>query len=169
MDITILPRTLGLTDDAALAAERERRELLVMRTGARLLGVFADEANGVTEWRRPTPLPRQPLTVLGVVSIRGRMLTVLDPLALFNERNQQREPGAPAFIVALGGDEQLALAIDRAERIIEIFTDEVAPPPSGTGAGIVRGVVQRDRDLIAVLDLKELFATATRGEERRRT
>jgi chemotaxis signal transduction protein len=157
-DISILPRNLGLTDEAT-EAERERRELLVMRAGARLLGVFADEANGVTEWRRPTPLPRASLAVLGVVSIRGCIWTVLDPLALVGERDPHAEPRTPGFIVSLRGDEQLALAVERAERIIEIFTDEVEPVARGAGAqAVVRGVVQRGRELIAVLDTEQLFA-----------
>jgi purine-binding chemotaxis protein CheW len=166
-DFSILPRTLGLTDDAELQQQRERRELLVLRTGARLLGVFADEANSVTQWREPTPLPHAPGAVLGVVSIRGCMLTLLDPLALLGER-PLNEPPAPSFIVALRGDEQLALAVDRVERIIEIFVDEVEPLARSDAATLLSGVLQRERELIAVLDLKELFINATRGNERRR-
>ena len=168
-DLSILPRTLGLTDDAAEQEEqRERRELLVMRAGTRLLGLFADEAESVTEWREPTPLPGAPGAVLGVVHIRGCMLTVLDPLALLDESpaNGSRARG---FIIALRGDEQLALAVDRAERIDEIFADEVQPlSRKAGGASVLSGVVQRERELIAVLDTAELFATAMRGDERRR-
>ncbi|MGB7925705.1 MAG: chemotaxis protein CheW [Pyrinomonadaceae bacterium] len=167
-DLSILPRTLGLIDDAAASAQqRERREMLVVRSGARLLGVFADEAGSVTKWIEPTPLPRAPAAVLGVVSIRGGMLTLLDPLALLGERKAD-VPLTPAFIVALRGDEQLALAVDRVERIIEIFTDEVEPLARSDAASLLRGLVGRERELIAVLDLKELFSNATRGNERRR-
>jgi purine-binding chemotaxis protein CheW len=165
-DLSILPRTLGLTETAA-EQQRERRELLVFRTGPRLLGVFADEADSVTQWKEPTPLPRAPDAVLGVVSVRGFMLTLLDPLALLGERRGD-EPATPSFIVALRGDEQLALAVDRAERIIEIFIDEVEPLARSDAASLLTGVVGRERELIAVLDLKELFMTATRGNERRR-
>jgi len=167
-DLSILPRTLGLTDDAAGQEQRERRELLVMRAGARLLGLFADEAESVTEWREPTPLPGAPGAVLGVVHIRGCMLTVLDPLALLDESPVNRLH-APGFIIALRGDEQLALAVDRAERIDEIFADEVQPlSRKAVGASVLRGIVQRERELIAVLDTTELFATAMQGDERRR-
>ena len=165
-DLSILPRTLGLADDAA-EQQRERRELLVVRAGARLLGVFADQAGGVTEWREPTPLPRAPAAVLGVVSIRGLLLTVLDPLALLGEPSVNGAP-RPAFIVALRGDEQLALAVDRALRIDEIFADEIEPFTLSAGANVLRGIVQRGRDIVAVLDTKELFAAAMQGEERRR-
>ena len=166
-DLSILPRSLDLAETEA-DEQRERRELLVMRAGARLLGLFADEAESVTEWREPTPLPGAPAAVLGVVQIRGCMLTVLDPLALLGEgaANGSRTRG---FIIALRGDEQLALAVDRAERIDEIFADEVQPlSRKAEGASVLSGVVQRERELIAVLDTTELFATAMQGDERRR-
>jgi chemotaxis signal transduction protein len=73
-----------------------------------------------------------------------------------------------AFIITLRGDEQLALAVERAERIIEIFTDAVEPVGSLNGAGLVRGILQTEGKLVAVLNTNELFTTALRGTERRR-
>ena len=169
-DLSILPRTLGLADDDVEQLERERRELLIVRAGARLLGVFADEAGSVTKWLEPTPLPGAPVAVLGVVSIRGLMLTLLDPLQLLGESSVQEGSPRPAFIVALRGDEQLALAVDHALRIDEIFADEIEPLArrSAEGAGVLSGVIQSGGELVAVLDTKELFAAAMQGGERRR-
>jgi purine-binding chemotaxis protein CheW len=164
-DISILPRTLGLGADTDV---RERRELLVARCGARLIGVFADEAESVATWKEPSPLPRSPKSVLGVVSVRGRVSTVLDPLMLLGEREEDAEQTGYSFIITLRGDEQLALAVERAERIVEIFADAVEPLSSSSRAGAVRGLVQLDGKLVAVLDVRELFAAATQGIERRR-
>lgn len=163
-DISILPSRLGL--DAERDA-RERRELLVARCSARLIGVFADEAESVATWKEPSPLPRSPKSVLGVVSVRGHISTVLDPLMLLGER-EAREAARYSFIITLRGDEQLALAVERAERIVEIFADEVEPLSASASAGAVRGLVQMDGKLVAVLDVRQLFAAATEGAERRR-
>jgi len=160
-DLAILPRTLGQSDDSI---EPERRQLIVMRTTTRLLGVFADEADSVADGLAPTPLPRAPASVLGVVSVRGRILTVIDPLVLLNE--ERNAPCPPRFIVALRGDEQLALAVERVERIIEIPTDAIAP--LGNAVNIVRGVVQSEGDLVVVLDPAKLFDVAMQDTERRR-
>lgn len=162
-DISILPRSLGLTDEAEEA--RERRDLVVAKVGGRLFGVFADEAAGVTKWQEPTPLPRAPQAVLGVVSVRGRMLTVLDPLALVGERRAD-ESFSPLFLIALRGDEQLALAVESTERIVEILTDEVKAVPHG--AAVVRGIASHGQETIAVLNVEEIFAAAMQGAERRR-
>jgi chemotaxis signal transduction protein len=163
-DISILPRTLGLAEGEDT---RERRELLVARCGERLIGVFADEAEQVTAWKQPSPLPGAPGGVLGVIGVRGRISTVLDPLTILGERRDEEAPHF-AFVITLRGDEQLALAVGRAERIIEIFTEDVEPLGSSTSASVVLGLLQMEGKLIAVLNVRELFTAALRGTERRR-
>jgi chemotaxis signal transduction protein len=61
------------------ADDRERRELLIARRGGHLIGVFAATSEGIVEWKEPTPLPKAAPAVMGVVCVRGRMFTVLDP------------------------------------------------------------------------------------------
>lgn len=164
-DISILPRTLGLATEEN--EERERRELLLARCGKRLVGLFADEAEHVIAWKEPTPLPRAPHSVLGVVSVRGRISTVLDPLALLGERSKQM-PARFSFIITLRGEEQLAIAVERVERIAEIFTDAIEPLAGAASANLVRGVLQTEGELAAVINTRELFTAALEGTERRR-
>jgi chemotaxis signal transduction protein len=58
------------------------RTLFVVRAGARLFAVFAEEVDATASDLTPTPLPFAPHAVLGVVSLRGRIRTVVDPLRL---------------------------------------------------------------------------------------
>src|SRR2546422_10018774 len=96
------------------------RELRLIFAGSSCFGVFADEIEAIVDWRTPTPLPAAPASVLGVVCIRGRMLTVLEVASLPGD-------GAAAGrskLVALRGDEQLALAVARTGDLIKIAPDE---------------------------------------------
>jgi chemotaxis signal transduction protein len=61
---------------------RGGRELLLLRAGRRLFAVPAEEVEATAEGLVPAPLPFAPPTVLGVVSVRGRVRTALDPLRL---------------------------------------------------------------------------------------
>jgi len=164
--------------EAAEAAE-QRRELILMISGARAYAVYADEADGVTRDLKPTPLPGAPRAVAGVVCVRGRMRTVLDPLALLSPTGEPDEPeGAPfveeatastPFIVTLRGDEQLALAVERVSSIVELPTDALrGDAQSASGGGVVRGTLQHDGQHITLLDPSNMFEAAMRGTERRR-
>lgn len=130
--------------------------------------MFADEVMTITEWREPAVLPHAPASVLGVVSIQGRILTVLDLSQLLE--SQQRAV-SPSHILALNGDEQLALAIDAPGETIEIGDanasgdSEAVPEADGK---LIAGVINRSGDEIKIVNVKELFPTAIQGRERRR-
>ncbi|MDT4955207.1 MAG: eukaryotic-like serine/threonine-protein kinase [Acidobacteriota bacterium] len=154
--------------ETTTAQNRERCELMVAQAGTLRIGVLADESDGVLTGRTPVPLPHAPQAVLGVVNMRGRMLTVLDPLALLGEERASETNAPPAFIIALRGDEQLALAVTHLESAIGIYMDEITPPADDPDTSIIRGLIHQGNGQIILLDTRELFDAATHGAERRR-
>ena len=185
----MLPGMEEMTQEDNGAAARpasDRRKLCVMRSGARLFAVYADDVEATSQNLSPTPLPFAPAPVRGLVSQRGRILTVLDPLLLLpplapstadaptlSTRHDSPPARASApLIVALRGDEQLALAVERIETDIELFdenetdtTTHAAPPGSHL---CVRRTIQHHAGAIALLDTAHLFEAAMQGVERRR-
>lgn len=144
-----------------------RREIVVVRAGERWLGIFAEEAAGVERGSRPTPLPHAPAAVMGIVTVRGRILTLLDSLALIGESRADAFMPAPPYILALRGDEQLALAVDSEGQLREIYASEIEPP-AGADAAIARGTFQDEKAQVVILDVTRLFAAAVEGMEQRR-
>ncbi len=145
------------------------RKVQLVHAGLLRLAIFEDEIATIAEWRQPTPLPRATPAVLGIVSIQGRMLTVLDPVVLLRRAEGMDGPGSfiGGFIVALRGDEQLALAIENKLETLEVAAKDIQPPPE-TAARTVFGIVHHGEQIVSVLNLKELFPAAIRGRERRR-
>ncbi|HYG09049.1 MAG TPA: chemotaxis protein CheW [Pyrinomonadaceae bacterium] len=165
--------------------ERPRRRLFVMRTGARLFAVYADEVEATSENLTPTPLPFTPAPVRGVVSQRGRILTLIDPLLLLPGATTNAAPAAgaqasaphatqtrPPLVVALKGDEQLALSVEAVEHEIELYDaetdDETDAPASVSGSSLLRRTIRHDAHAVALLDPARLFEAAMQGVERRR-
>src|SRR6266508_3328569 len=132
------------------------RRLQLLRAGEFQFGLFADDIATIAAWRKPTPLPQAPESVLGVVSIQGRMLTVLD-LAALTERGAASK-NTPA---------QHALAIGSLGETIEIAETDLTAKGATTGT-LFLGVVHCDGSEINVLNLDELFSIAIQGRERRR-
>jgi chemotaxis signal transduction protein len=167
--------------DAIAPAEQASRKLQLVRAGSSLFGVFADEIATVVAWRKPTPLPHAAKSVLGVVSVQGRLLTVLDlaslpggeparndaPSDIPNNAPNKALGQTPGSLVALRGDEQLALAVDEVGESIELDDSSFNAQPEPAGK-LVLGALQRDGVQIKILNLKELFPTAIQGRERRR-
>lgn len=152
----------------------DARELLVMRAGGLAFAVHADECECVTPWAEPAPLPDAPPPVLGVVSVRGRMRTVLDPVRLFEAAGlaQDSRPAAapPRLIASLKGDEQLALAFETSRPATldagtgttpAVETTPLAPLP-------VLATFSDGGETVQLLDASRLFDAAMSGTERRR-
>lgn len=170
-------------DSEAAGSKSAARKLQLVRAGASQFGVFADEIATIVAWRQPTPLPQAPKPVLGVVSVQGRILTVLDLAALPgveaaaketlgevpNEAPSDATNATPGdtfgSLIALRGDEQLALAVADVGESIELLDGFATQSENGN---LVLGVFQHGGAQIKILNLNKLFPTAIQGRERRR-
>ncbi len=143
-----------------MSNDSHKLSLHLFQIGNVHLAVRDDEVLAVTDWREPARLPFAPQTVLGVVSIQGRMLTVLDAGKLLDLDASARES-----ILALRGREQLALA-GTAQGTIEINPTDIQP---ATNFGsLSSGTIHKDGRTIHILATDQLFGSALRGHERRR-
>ena len=142
------------------------RMVQILRAGPFQFGIFTDEIATTVEWRAPTPLPHAPKSVLGVVSVQGRILTVLNLATLLGSQVSSSN-GSPHYILALRGDEQLALAVDRLDETVEIPNVDLNKARERAERLVPRVFKYRDAE-IGILNAKELFATALQGRERRR-
>ena len=140
-------------------AERARAslEVLAFRLGQEHYALEARYVREVCPLRNLTPLPCTPPFVLGVVNLRGRILTVLDLKKLFG----LPEEGLTDLhrVIVVGDDEfELGVLADIDVNIRSIPIDSVQPPMStlsGIGADCLKGVtVER----LVVLDMGRILA-----------
>jgi len=127
------------------------------------LGVAKEQVAAIAEWSEPSPLPFAPELVLGIVCIDGRMMTVLDLGALLNPAAAELR-AARRHIVALRGDEQLALAVDAIEDLIQVTPNEFAKAGK---VRFLRGTVTHQGAEVPLVDINQLFASVIQGRERR--
>jgi chemotaxis signal transduction protein len=148
--------------------EPQLRDLFSFEAGGQTFAVFAEEVEGTADSKQVAALPHSPPGVLGVLCVRGRMLTALDPVALLTGERLAWPAEVPC-VVALRGDEQLALAAEAFGSTITIFdTDIEAIADTGQGARAVAGILRYGAAEIRILSVPKLFAAAFQRTERRR-
>src|SRR6266566_1474289 len=150
--------------------EPQLHDLVPFVVGDRIFAVFADQVDGTAEARIPAALPNAPPAVLGVVCMRGHMLTVLDPIAVLTGEPFGWPASLPA-VIALRGDEQLALAAQSCRDTITIAAEDIQPSSQTNPDGFetaVLGIARYAGEEITVLKVDNLFAAAVRRKERRR-
>jgi chemotaxis signal transduction protein len=148
------------------------RKLQLVRAGSSQFGIFAEQISAIVEWQEPAPLPQAPSSVLGVVSIQGRMLTVLDLAKLASGEAVLDDTPRKLLrhLIALRGDEQLALAIEALGELVKLtpnesMTDSITKEETVTTP--VLGVLQWEGAEIRILNLNGLFPAAIQGRQRR--
>ncbi|HEV7798278.1 MAG TPA: chemotaxis protein CheW [Pyrinomonadaceae bacterium] len=164
-DNEAIDNTQDFFDEAS--AKEADRSLQLFRAGSSHFGIFTDEIATTIAWREPTPLPHAPKSVLGVVSVHGRMLTVLEVTILAARESAASDTtrAAQQHIIALRGDEQLALAVEALGETVKIADGDLESRTAGT---LVLGILHLEGSEINVLNVKELFPAAIQGRERRR-
>ena len=128
-----------------------------MRVESLTLGVPDEMILAISDWTEPAPLPFAPPSVLGIVSVHGRMFTVVDVGVLLARRAATQGRS----IVALRGDEQLALAVDESLEVVSINPDEVV---NETETDLIQGTIRLNGEQVLLLDVDSLFAGIIRAE-----
>src|SRR5436853_2766866 len=159
-----------IANASEVSSDPQLRDLVPFVAGNRTFAVFAEHVEGTAEAKMPAALPRAPTAVLGVVSARGRMLTVLDPLALISGAAHGWPKSLPC-VIALRGDEQLALAAEESRDAITIAAVDIQRSTKSEDDGlanVILGIARYGGQEITVLNVDQLFTAAVRRKERRR-
>lgn len=124
------------------------------RCGLDILHV--QEINRLTNW---TPVPHAPEYVLGILSLRGSIVTVIDLAMKLELGRVSPSPGSRILVVSRG-DESVGLLVDRIGDIVHASVRDLSPAPAnvnGIHARFIRGVMVTSDTLIARLDVEHVL------------
>lgn len=155
-------RALSPGGASALAARASAREFLAFRLGADL---YAVELTHVREIVSPPPLtgvPRARSEVIGICSVRGLLVTVLDVRRVL--RLEPELPGRLARILLANAasGEVVGLFVDEVRQVIRLTPDEIELAAPNFGVELSRHVVGIGRPeggFVVLLDLATLVDT----------
>jgi purine-binding chemotaxis protein CheW len=129
-------------------------DILAFRLDGRLFGLEAASVQDVFHPKDLTEVPLADPDILGVLNLRGRIVTALclrRRLGL-----PDRTPGAPpprAIGVELQGD-AYGLVVDAVEGVLKLDTAEMLPPPQNLSASwkrTVAGLFRLESELLVLL------------------
>lgn len=106
-----------------------------------------------------TVVPQSPEDVLGVINLRGKIITLIDTGKRLGLSPIQNSDAVRAIIVD-DGEESFGLMVDRIGNVIDVPLDKVAAPPANIGAVPGRwfeAVYETDDQLVGLLSLHALF------------
>lgn len=103
-------------------------------------------------------VPRAPADVLGVINLRGSIVTVVDLRTRLGLPPRTGEGGV--VIIAECKGQMVGLRVDQVTEVLNIADNAIKPSPNTGARGDalrVRGIVSRKTDLLTLLDVAALL------------
>jgi purine-binding chemotaxis protein CheW len=141
-------------------AEAETREFLTFSLGGEEYAMPIDRIVEIVPWRPTTMVPNADETVVGILSLRGVVVTILDVRSRLGGKPMPPGPDT-RFVVINLEKEMVGLFVDRVRRVVRFDPKDIEPPPrisTGEGSDSVAGVVEREGKIVILLDLERLLA-----------
>jgi purine-binding chemotaxis protein CheW len=132
---------------------------LMFRVGRELFAVelaAVEEAIDLTAVRQVTA---PATTARSVFTLRGMLVPLFSPASALGVAPTE----AATALIVRDGDDHIAIVADDVEDVIAVQASEMRPIAADSrDAGVLRGIVRRGAELVAVVDLEALIA-ACRG------
>lgn len=128
--------------------------------GEALCGIDINLIQEINKQIAYTKVPHSPDYVLGIMNLRGRIVTIIDfgkKLGLGNTKVTE----ATRIIIVNSQEEQIGLMVDKITDVITGKWDEVSPPPAnikGIQGRYFLGVCKVKGKLVALLNVEEALA-----------
>jgi purine-binding chemotaxis protein CheW len=134
-------------------------ELLTFVIGKENYAIEIEQVVEIVPPRSVTRVPNADPSVLGILSLRGTIVTLIDVRRLLRQPPRKITPETRIVVTARGGD-HLGFAVDRVLRVVKIPAGEIEPQPvahSSEQDESVRGVFRHGQTLTIFVDLNKLL------------
>jgi purine-binding chemotaxis protein CheW len=139
-------------------------QLVTFRVGGEEFGLDVFAVHEILRYQAPTPMPRAPGFVEGVLDVRGTLVPIVDLRRRFE--TPRVEYGDDTRIVLVDfNDERLGLVVDSVTEVLRAPETAVSPPPAyirGLAAEFVRGIVRVGDRLVVLIDLDHILSSDER-------
>ncbi|MEN9786531.1 MAG: hypothetical protein RLZZ299_1795 [Pseudomonadota bacterium] len=148
---------------------RTPTHLVVARVDSLLLGFDVSDVREVLNDEDVLPVPLTPPVVRGLVNLRGEVVTVIDARTLLR-CGPRPDSARPSNLVVQHRRDLLSLQVDEVLEVAEVVASQLGPRPDGMVDAVRRlaaGVLQRDRDLVIMVDVAGLFEQLVGRDDRK--
>lgn len=123
-------------------------------------GIDVMAVKEVLRYQEIAPVPGAPDYVLGIINIRGKVISVISTRQRFGLQNVEADDNARIMIVEIG-DYVIGIVVDSVAEVVYIKRSQIDTTPSTgreEGSRFIQGVCQRGEQLLILLDLEKMIS-----------
>ncbi len=106
-----------------------------------------------------TPIPGAPNAILGIINLRGNVVTVVDARTFFGLEERTWDENSRIMVIEVASGEIVGLVVDSVAEVIALpqaVVDQAMMAVSDDRARHILGIVPQDEKLIILVDMKSL-------------
>lgn len=121
-------------------------------------GINVMQVQEVLRLSEIAPVPGAPSYVLGIINLRGNVVTVIDTRARFGLPPQEATENSRIIIVEVSGH-VIGMLVDSVAEVVYLHQSEIdtAPNVSDDSSRFIQGVCNRDKYLLILVDVNKLL------------
>ena len=135
-------------------------QLVTFRLKDETYGINVMQVQEVLRVSEIAPVPGAPGYVLGIINLRGNVVTVIDTRTRFGLPTTDLDDSSR--IVIIESEQQVVgILVDSVAEVVELRQSEIDTAPSigsEESSRYIQGVASRDKDLLIVVDLNKLLS-----------
>ena len=147
------------SEPGAEPAQEQDLEMLSFLLGSEEYVVAVDRVREVLTPREITPVPNTATYLLGVCSLRGAVMPIIDLNLRLGLTASVRDEKSRIIVVSLGKNDQVGLFVDRVRGVVRFTPSSVQPAPEtveqGAGAEFLKGIARKNDRLYILLDVEK--------------
>jgi len=135
-------------------------ELLTCRVGQQWLGLQVKQVREVVTPQQRTEMPLAPDAVMGLINLRGRVITQLDVRKVIGLPVRESESFRVAIVETLSG-EDFGLVMDEVGEVIELDPDKYEKTPKTLDRiwqDVSEGVLKQDDRVLVLVNVERFIA-----------
>ena len=142
----------------------EAKQYLIYTLGQSAFAIETDLVREVLEYPPITEVPRLPQHLLGVINLRGSIISVIDlHLMLAADVIAKTEDTCIIIVeVATGQDPfKMGLLADSVQEVVYYRPDQIGPPPTlgiKINPAFLLGIVSKDDQYVIILNIEKVLA-----------
>ena len=134
-------------------------QIATFHVGNLLLGVNIDLVQEINRQLDVTAVPQSPDTVLGVINLRGEVVTVVDIRTLLGMEKREINDRCRCVVIH-SQEEQVGVLVDSVADILSVPQNEIDPAPAnidGVEGRFFQGVHALENGVVVLLDVEQLL------------
>ena len=152
-----------IQDSGSMAESSQTEKYVSFILGRETYAVSASTVNEVLRYTEITPVPGAPQNILGIINLRGNVVTVLSARTMFGLPATELTEQSRIVIVDIT-DYSIGILVDRVVEVVDLDTRsmESSPNTGNESAGLfIDGVYNHEQSLYILVNFARLDETGT--------